>query len=76
MSRVPRPSDERREWRREVATGGSPTSALIAALDESPIRAGIWSVAVRHDDGCAAINGGSMAACTCELVMLEARRAA
>ena len=64
-------------WRRE-ACGTDPTAALVRALAEfRAIRAGeVWSVGVGHDDGCPAIERGGMPACTCELVRLEARRAA
>ena len=75
-SRVPGTSSS--VWRREVACGIDPAGALVRALAEfRAIRAGeVWRVGVGHDDGCPAIDVGPMAACTCELVRLEARRAA
>ncbi len=79
MSRRPRvPGTSASTWRREVACGIDPTRALVQALDElRAIRAGqVWRIGVRHDDGCPAIDTGPMAACTCEIVRLEARRAA
>jgi hypothetical protein len=79
MSRRPRvPGTNSSTWRREVACGADPTRALVRALAEvRAIRAGeVWSVGIGHDDGCPAIDTGPMAACTCELVRLEARRAA
>ena len=64
-------------WRREVVCGGNPRKALVRALAPSPIRNGeIWSFAIQHDVGCPSLNAGGMAACTCEIVGLEARRAA
>ena len=63
MSRRPRvPGTTSSTWRREVACGIDPTAALVRALAELPASGGrVWSIGVRHDDGC-----GS----------LEARRAA
>jgi hypothetical protein len=65
-------------FRLEVATGGDPARVLVRAVLALPRRRGeVWTVAVRHDDGCPALDaGGPMAACTCELVELRARRAA
>lgn len=79
MSRQPRvPGTSSNVWRREVACGVDPAGALVRALVE--LRAGragqVWSVGVAHDDGCPSLEQGGMPACTCELVWLEARRAA
>lgn len=65
-------------WRREVATGGDPAGAVLLTLAEfRAIRAGeAWRVGVAHDAGCPALTGGGLAACSCEIVVLEARRAA
>ena len=66
-------------YRREVACGIDPTRAIVQALAEfRAVRAGhIWSVDVQHDDGCPSLKaGGTMGACSCEIVQLEARRAA
>jgi hypothetical protein len=79
VTRRPRiPGTTSAVYRREVACGVDPTIALLRALDEfHAIRAGqVWSLSVGHDDGCAALAGGGMPDCTCELVRLEARRAA
>jgi hypothetical protein len=79
MSRRPRIAGTTSNvWRREIACGGDPTGALVHALAEFQLaRAGqVWSIGVRHDDGCASLEGGGMPSCTCELVGLEARRAA
>jgi hypothetical protein len=75
-SRVP--GRRRPRYRREIACGNDPTAALAAAVLEPPVRPGtVWDLAVRHDDECPAFQrGGSMSACTCEIVELEARRAA
>jgi hypothetical protein len=65
-------------WRREVACGIDPTRALVRALAEfRAIRptGEVWIVGVGRDRNCPAIDTGPMAACTCELVRLEARRA-
>jgi hypothetical protein len=61
-----------------IACGNDPARALIRALAEfRAIRAGeVWSIGVGHDDGCPSLNHGGMPACTCELVRLEAKRAA
>jgi hypothetical protein len=65
-------------YRREVACGNDPAASLIRALAEfRAIRAGqVWSIGVRHDDGCPSLGAGGMPACTCEIVQLEAKRAA
>jgi hypothetical protein len=65
-------------WRREIACAGDPTGALVQALAEfRAVRAGhIWSIGVSHDNGCPALEGGGMFSCDCEVVHLEARRAA
>lgn len=79
MSRRPRVpgTPGRRAVRIEVATGGNPVDALIRASAALPFRpAGVWSIAVHHDTGCPATPFGPMAACTCEIVELVARRAA
>lgn len=79
MSRQPRvPGTSSNTWRREIATGVDPTAALVKALAEfRTVRAGhFWRIAVSHDDGCPSLERGGMGACTCELVWLEARRAA
>lgn len=71
--RIPGTSSPR--WRREIVCGVDPIRALVRAVSDLPLRGGVWTVAVRHDDGCPAIETG-MGACTCELVELAARRAA
>lgn len=78
VSRRPRvPGTAAAVWRREVACGIDPTRALVHALRELPVHGGqVWSLGVGHDDGCPAIDTGPKAACTCEIVRLEARRAA
>jgi hypothetical protein len=79
VTRRPRiPGTTSTVYRREIATGGNPVRAMARALDEfRPVRAGqVWSLGVGHDEGCPALAGGGMVACTCELVTLEARRAA
>jgi hypothetical protein len=79
MSRRPRvPGTSSTVWRREVVCGVDPAGAVVRALAEfRPIRAGqVWSIGVCHDDGCPSLERGGMPACTCELVRLEARRAA
>jgi hypothetical protein len=65
-------------WRREIVCGIDPAGSLVRALAEfRAIRAGqVWSVGVHHDDGCPSLEAGGMPACTCEIVHLEARRAA
>jgi hypothetical protein len=65
-------------WSREVACGADPAGAVVRALEEfRAVRVGqVWSVGVGHDEGCPALVGGGMAGCTCQLVRLEARRAA
>jgi hypothetical protein len=63
------------QWRLEVATGGDPIAALVRASRQMPRRPGVWHVDVRHDAGCPASLDG-MSACTCEVVEVEARRAA
>jgi hypothetical protein len=79
MSRRPRiPGTSSTTWRREIACGVDPTAALLRALDEfRQIRRGqVWSIGIAHDDGCPSLRGAGMPGCTCELVRLEARRAA
>lgn len=77
MSQGSRIPGTRSPQRREVACGPDPELALVRALRDLPIHAGqIWSIGVAHDDGCPALEQGGMPACTCELVWLEARRAA
>jgi hypothetical protein len=78
VSRRPRvPGTSTDVYRRDVACGADPTSALVRALDNLPVHAGhVWSVGVGHDDECPSLVGGGMDACTCELVRVEARRAA
>ena len=79
MRRRPRvPGTDSTIWRRDIACGIDPTDALVRALAEfrAMRRGEVWSVGVGHDDGCPAIDTGPMAACTCEIVRLEARRAA
>jgi hypothetical protein len=69
--------DGSRVWRREIACGGDPQRALVRALATSPVRRGeVWSFGITHDTGCPALDGAGMPSCTCELVGLEARRAA
>jgi hypothetical protein len=65
-------------WRREVACGGDPVGAVVAACGEfRPFRRGDeWSIDVAHDDSCPALDGAGMPACTCEIIQLAARRAA
>jgi hypothetical protein len=78
-SRRPRvPGTSSGVWRREIACGVDPTAALVRALSEfREFRRGeVWSVGVGHDDGCPSLEAGGMPACTCELVRVEARRAA
>jgi len=73
--RIPRTSST--TWRREIACGVDPAAALLRALDDfHPPRGEIWRIGVSHDDGCPSLRGAGMRACTCELVRLEARRAA
>ncbi len=63
--------------RLEVATGGRPVEALLAALASCVLPRGeVWTIAVHHDDGCPATPAGPMARCTCEIVELVPRRAA
>jgi len=79
MSRFPRiPGTRSNVWRRDIACGGDPTGALVQALAEfRAVRAGhAWNVGIAHDEGCPALKAGGMSACTCEIVQLEARRAA
>jgi hypothetical protein len=65
-------------WRREIACGNDPVEALLAAVDElrQVGRGEVWRIGVAHDNGCPALDGAGMPACTCELIQLEARRAA
>lgn len=64
-------------WKREIATGGDPVGAVVEAWRRLPRRpGGVWTMGISHDDGCPALAGRSMLACTCEIVWLEARRAA
>jgi hypothetical protein len=64
-------------WRREVACGVDPEGALVRAVAELPVRAGhVWSIGIGHDDECPSLVGGGMRGCSCEVVRLEARRAA
>jgi hypothetical protein len=67
-----------RIWRREIVCGADPRSALARALLQLPVSGGeVWSIGVRHDDGCGSLEpGASMQVCSCEIVELEARRAA
>jgi hypothetical protein len=79
MSRPPRIARTTSNlWRRDLACGIDPAGALSRALAElHAVRAGqVWSVGIGHDDGCPALSGRSMSSCTCELVRLDARRAA
>ncbi len=79
MSRRPRiPVTSGAVYRRDVACGVDPTAALLQAVSElRAARAGqVWDLGVSHDDGCPSLEGGGMPACTCEIVRLEARRAA
>lgn len=80
MSRRPRipGTSSSAVYRREVACGVDPAGAVVRALEEfRTVLAGqVWSIGVGHDDGCPSLTGGGMPACTCELVRLEARRAA
>jgi hypothetical protein len=79
VSRQPRiPGTTTKAWRCDVATGGDPTGALVRAIEEfRAIRRGhIWRLDISHDDGCAALAGRGMGACSCEVVRLEGRRAA
>jgi hypothetical protein len=79
VSRRPRiPGMSRpRDIRLEVATGGNPTRAFLRAAMLIPWRPGeVWLTDVHHDDGCPATPDGPMAACSCEIVELRARRAA
>jgi hypothetical protein len=70
-------SRRRDVYRRDVACGVDPRSALTRALLELPVSRGeVWTVGVGHDDGCPSLEGGGMPACTCEIVGVEARRAA
>jgi hypothetical protein len=63
-------------WRRDIACGGNPQFSLVRALAALPIGRGeIWSIGVRHDAGCPAFDHG-MDRCSCEIVELEARKAA
>lgn len=63
--------------RLEVATGGRPVDAYLRAVAALPLRRGeAWLTDVHHDDGCPATPDGPMAACTCEIVEIRARRAA
>jgi hypothetical protein len=65
-------------WRRDIATAGNPTSALVEALKElRAVRTGqVWSVGIGHDAACPSLKDGGIPACTCEIIWLEARRAA
>lgn len=67
----------------EVATGGDPIGAYIAAVellhDGSPFhcehvrkRGPLICVNVRHDDGCPCLRHPGLASCTCELIVVEA----
>ena len=78
MRRRPRvPGTSSSVWRRDIACGVDPARAFVGVLADLPVHAGqVWSIAVRHDDGCPSIERGGMPACTCEIVRLEARRAA
>ena len=79
MSRRPRVvGTHSPRYRCEVACGVDPTLALVRALTEfRAIRGGgVWNIGVAHDTGCPSLEQGGMPACTCELVRLEARRAA
>ena len=77
MSRHRVPGTRAAAYRREIACGTNPTLALVRAIGELPLGArGVWSLGVSHDDGCPAMNNSAMSACTCEIVWLEAKRAA
>jgi hypothetical protein len=75
MSLAGRPSERRR--RIEIATGGRPVEAYVAAmLNTIPRGPRIWSVEVSHDDGCPTLNSHGMDACTCEVIWIEPRKVA
>jgi hypothetical protein len=64
-----------RGFRVEVATGGDPVGALVRGMRALPVGRGeLWDVAIRHDDGCPTLDGGTMLACTCEIVELRGVR--
>lgn len=64
-------------WLRDVACGNDPEAAFLRAMAELPHDDGeCWVVATKHDQGCPALERGEMRRCRCELVWLEARRAA
>lgn len=63
------------EWTREIVCGANPPRALRRAIEDLLAGTGqVWDFAVHHEDGCPALGSRSMAACTCELVRLEAKR--
>lgn len=70
MSRAGRPSERRR---RELATGGRPRERLAEALASAhgTLTPGLHIVGVAHDEGCPAVEGRGMAACTCEIVEMR-----
>jgi hypothetical protein len=79
VKRRPRiPGTTSATYRREIVCGIDPTAAPLQAVSElRDARAGqVWDLGVSHDDGCPSLKGGGMPACTCEIVGLEARRAA
>jgi hypothetical protein len=67
-------------WYVDVACGGDPARAVLRAVSEilerQSNRGEVWRLGSGHDDGCPAMEGEGMESCSCEIVQLEARRAA
>jgi hypothetical protein len=59
----------------ELATAGQNVERLSAALTALVPPGSLVDVHVHHDDGCACLEGGSMLACTCEIVGVRVRYA-
>jgi len=59
----------------EVATGGAPAAAIVAACP--PLDMG-WLIdaGVQHDDDCPCLDGAALPDCTCEVLWLTLRRLA
>lgn len=58
-----------------IHTDGDPVAAFMAFSERFAVGACVWDVGIHHDDDCPAI-GGTLMACTCELIEIVAARLA
>ena len=57
----------------EIPTSGHNVDSLVASVSALVRRRELVRVSIYHDDGCAALAGRSMQACTCEIVGVRLR---